>query len=163
MFRYSILLVVVLHFFGVACGSMVGRPAHPTLLSGGTSAPPATMAPTKKPDRGSGPTASLPGPPMLAEDPRPRDLRIFLDTWPEERKLVIEREIVVTFTYSHPAVTWDQTASLHHIPSMSRVDLNSAGKVAIAHYANEAGRQALERILVNDSRMELIRSLIPWE
>ena len=121
------------------------------------------MSPTSTLDRGSGATETLPGPPLLPEDPRPRDLRIYLDAWPEERKLVLERDVVVTFTYSHPVVTWDQTASLHHVPSMSRVDLNSAGKVAITQYGNEKGRQALERILANDPRMKLIRGLIPWE
>ena len=86
-----------------------------------------------------------------------------MDAWPEERKLVIERDLVVTFTYSHPAITWDQTASLYHVPSMSRVDFNSAGKIAITHYTNQEGRLALERTLTNDSRMKLIRSLIPWD
>ena len=75
----------------------------------------------------------------------PQDLRIYLDAWPAERKLVIDRDVVVIFTYSHPAVLWDQTASLHHVPSMSRVGLNSDGKVAITHYGNKEGRQTLER------------------
>ena len=153
MVRYSISLVVVLLLFGLACD----------FLSGDESAPPARMAPTDTRDRGSGKTATLPNPPLLPEDPRPRDIRIYLDAWPEERKLVLGRDVVVTFTYSHPTVTWDQTASLHHVPSMSRVDLNSAGKIAITHYGNVEGRQALERILANDSRMKQIRGLIPWE
>ena len=153
MDRYSIPSTVILLLFGVACGS----------LSGDASAPPATMSPTSTLDRGSGAAETLPGPPLLPEDPRPRDLRIYLDAWPEERKLVLGRDVVVTFTYSHPTVTWDQTASLHHVPSMSRVDLNSAGKVAITQYGNGKGRQALERILANDPRMKLIRGLIPWE
>ena len=93
----------------------------------------------------------------------PKDLRIYLDAWPVGRKLVIERDVVVIFTYPHPAVFWDQTASLYHAASMSRVDLNSDGKLAIARYENNEGRQALERILTNESSMEQIRGLIPWK
>ena len=160
MVRYAILLVVVLHFFGVACGSLI---TPSTQLPQVDSATPITMAATKSPDAGSVTTATLPSPPLLPEDPRPRDLRVYLDGWPEERKLVIERDLIVTFTYSHPAVTWDQTASLHHVPSMSRVDLNSVGKVAITQYGNKEGRQALERLLTDHSLMKLIHGLISWE
>ena len=114
------------------------------------------------PELAPAPTATLPSPPLLPEDPMPQDLRSYLDAWPEERKLVIERDVVAVFTYPHPVVFWDQTASLYHVPSMSRVDLNSNGEVAITHYRNEGGRQRLQRILTDDSRMKLIRSLIPW-
>ena len=111
----------------------------------------------------STPTSTLPTPPMLPENPVPKDLRSYVDSWPEERKLVIERDVVAVFTYPHPAVLWEQTASLYHIPSKSRVDLNSYGEVAIIHYENEEGKRRLQRILTDDSLMELIRSLIPWE
>ena len=117
------------------------------------------QAPTRETDA----TAFLPSPPLLPEDPTPQDLRIYLDAWPVERKLNIEPDVVVIFTYSHPAVLWDQTASLYHAASMSRVDLNSDGKVAITHYGDEEGLHILERIFSNDSLMEQIRSLIPWE
>ena len=108
------------------------------------------------------PATILPSPPLLPEAPTPQDLRSYLDAWPEERKLVIERDVVAIFTYPHPVVFWDQTASLYHVPSMSRVDLNSNGEVAITHYTNEEGRQRLQRILTDDSRMKLIRILISW-
>lgn len=114
------------------------------------------------PEPAPAPTATLPSPPLLPEDPMPQDLRSYLDAWPEERKLVIEQDVVAIFTYPHPVVFWDQTASLYHVPSMSRVDLNSNGEVAITHYRNEEGRQCLQRILTDDSRMKLICSLIPW-
>ena len=114
------------------------------------------------PEPAPAPTAILPSPPLLPEDPMPQDLRSYLDAWPKERKLVIERVVVAIFTYPHPGVFWDQTASLYHVPSMSRVDFNSNGEVAITYYRNEEGRQRLQRILTNDSRMKLIRSLISW-
>ena len=110
----------------------------------------------------STPTSALPTPPLLPEKPMPKDLRSYVDSWPEERKLVIERDVVALFTYPHPAVLWDQTASVYHIPSMSRADLNRYGEVAIIHYQNEEGKQHLQRILNDDSLMKLIRSLIPW-
>ena len=114
------------------------------------------------PEPAPAPTATLPSPPLLPENSTPQALRSYLDAWPEERKLVIEQDVVAIFTYPHPVVFWDQTASLYHVPSMSRVDLNSNGEVAITHYRNEEGRQRLQRILTDDSRMKLIRSLIPW-
>lgn len=111
----------------------------------------------------STPTSTLPTPPMLPENPKPKDLRSYVDSWPEERKLVIDRDVVVVFTYPHPAVLWDQTAFIYHIPSMSRVDLNRYGEVAIIDYKNAEGKQRLQRILTDDSLMNLIRSLIPWD
>ena len=109
------------------------------------------------------PTSTLPTPSMLPENPVPKDLRSYVASWPEECKLVIERDVVAIFTYPHPAVLWDQTASIYHIPSMSRVDLNRYGEVAIIDYKNEEGKQRLQRILTDDSLMNLIRSLIPWD
>ena len=93
--------------------------------------------PTSKPT--PAPTAILPSPPLLPEDPVPQDLRSYLDAWPRERKLIIERDMVAIFTYPHPVVYWDQTASLYHVTSMSRVDFNSNGEVTITHYENEEG------------------------
>ena len=114
------------------------------------------------PEPAPAPTTLLPSPPLLPEDPTPQDLRSHLDAWPEERKLGIDRDVVAIFTYPHPIVFCDQTASLYHVPSMSRVDLNRNGEVAITHYRNEEGRQRLQFILTDDSRMKLIRSLISW-
>ena len=67
-----------------------GRPPV-TLISGDAMAPPATIRPIKTPERSSGTTATIPNPPFLPEDPRTKDLRKYVDAWPEERKLVIER------------------------------------------------------------------------
>ena len=110
----------------------------------------------------STPTSTLPTPPPLPEDPVPKDLRNYVVSWPEERTLVIERDVSAIFTYPHPAVLWDQAAFAYHIPSMSRVDLNRYGDVAIIHYQNEEGNQRLQRILTEDYLMKLIRSLITW-
>ena len=125
--------------------------------------PPERGSPGQAPTRETDGTMFLPSPPLLPEDPMPEHFRIYLDAWPVERKLSIEPGVVVIFTYPHPAVLWDQTASLYHTASMSRVDLNSNGKVAITLYGNEEGRQTLEKILSNDSLMKQIRGLIPWE
>ncbi|MFC2068384.1 hypothetical protein ACFLTP_05205 [Chloroflexota bacterium] len=48
------------------------------------------------------PTTILSSPSLLSENPTPQDLRGYLDAWPEERKLVIERDLVAIFTY--PAI-----------------------------------------------------------
>ena len=62
----------------------------------------------------STPPSTLPTPPLLPENPMPKDLRSYVDDWPGERKLVFERDVVAVFTYPHPAVFWDQTASIYH-------------------------------------------------
>ena len=154
-----VVAVQILLWGGAAACSSVNTSTSATMVATEPLTPSAKtlLAPS------SGATAILPNPPFLPEDPGPPDLRAYLNAWPEERKLVIEPDVVVIFTYSHPAVLWDQTASLYHVPSMSRVDLNSNGKVAITLYRNEEGRQALEQVLTNESRMKIIGSLIPWE
>jgi hypothetical protein len=83
--------------------------------------------------------------------------------WPAEHRLVIDDQLVVLFTYPHPARLWSEAASIYDRASLSCVDLNSNGEIARRIDASEEGRQRLGRALADDALMARIRALIPWE
>ena len=107
--------------------------------------------------------ATFPSPPLLPEKATPQDLGRYLEAWPASRKLAIDQDIIAVFHYPHPAVLWDETASIYHVSSMSRVDLRRGGEVAITEYSSDEGRRQLERVLADTALMEQIRELIPWD
>ncbi len=83
--------------------------------------------------------------------------------WPAEHKLVIDDQLIVLFTYPHPARFWSESASIYDLPSLSCVELNATGEIARRVDGNEQGRQHLDRVLGDDALMTQIRALIPWE
>lgn len=93
-----------------------------------------------------------------------RDLLLtWIAEWPHEHKLVIEHNLVVLFTYPHPARFWAETASIYELDSLSCVDLNADGEVARRVNSDEGGRRRLDRVVTDEPLMQRIRSLIPWD
>jgi len=86
-----------------------------------------------------------------------------LAEWPSEHFRAFDREVSVFFTYPHPARFWAEGAAIYHLPSLSRVDLNWQGEVVGRDHRSDEGQRRLDELLANETAMERVRSLIPWD
>ena len=100
----------------------------------------------------------------LSEDAQElAELRADLVSWPTEHKMVLDQDVVVFFTYSHPARLWDQTASIYHLPSLSSVDFNANGDIAARQYRSAEGEKRLEGAIQDPVLLSRIKERIPWD
>ncbi|MFQ5872357.1 MAG: hypothetical protein ACE5JL_00950 [Dehalococcoidia bacterium] len=90
----------------------------------------------------------------------PEQMRAYMEGWPEEYKLVIDRDVVVAFAIPESAAEWRGAAFINHIPSMSQVIIDWDGSVKVRDYKNDQGGTRLEEILADQALLQRIRGYI---
>ncbi len=80
------------------------------------------------------------------------DMQEWLDCYPNDYKLQISKDTVVSFAFSRPMMDWVGPVFVTHVPSLSEAVVNYDGSLFMKDYKTPEGQAAIEAVL-NDPIM----------
>ncbi len=75
------------------------------------------------------------------------DMQAWLDCHPNDYKMQISKDTVVSFAFSRPMMDWEGPVFVTHVPSLSAAVVNYDGSLFTKDYKTPEGQAAIEAVL----------------